>query len=328
MMAWFRRGAARRAAPARPAVRPSRAGTRVGRGADPAAGAGRLDARHRPALPRPHPDDGGAADPGAQTAGRTSASRSRPATTLTERLRLAADIAYLAFTAGYAPASGPRRAARGPGRRGGPAGPRAARGAARRRRLPSEVDALLALILLQHSRRDARIRRRRRRWCCWPTRTAPAGTRTRSRGAGPARAADDGTTRAVPAAGADRGRARDRAHGRGHRLVPDRRPLPGAGGPHRLARRQAQPGRGRGRGRRTARGSRAPRRPRPAGAPAPRRCGASCWPGRAGRTRPGGVRRGDRAVRQRRRASPPCRPARRLTGGAGPGLGQLRLPSS
>jgi RNA polymerase sigma-70 factor (ECF subfamily) len=72
---------------------------------------------------------------------------------LDERVGLVADIAYLAFTAGYAPASGPEvvrselcaeavrlvRLLRDllPGR--------------------SELDALLALVLLQHSRRDARV---------------------------------------------------------------------------------------------------------------------------------------------------------------------------
>ena len=70
------------------------------------------------------------------------------------RVRLAADIAYLAFTAGYAPASGPDvvrtdlsaeaiRLVR-----------------VLRELLPehTEIDALLALVLLQHSRRDARVR--------------------------------------------------------------------------------------------------------------------------------------------------------------------------
>jgi len=73
---------------------------------------------------------------------------------LDERVGLVADIAYLAFTAGYAPASGPDVVRTGlcseavrlvrllrdllPGR--------------------SELDALLALVLLQHSRRDARVR--------------------------------------------------------------------------------------------------------------------------------------------------------------------------
>jgi RNA polymerase sigma-70 factor (ECF subfamily) len=73
---------------------------------------------------------------------------------LEERVRLAADIAYLAFTAGYAPASGPDvvrvelsaeaiRLVR-----------------VLRDLLPghTEIDALLALVLLQHSRRDARVR--------------------------------------------------------------------------------------------------------------------------------------------------------------------------
>ena len=71
---------------------------------------------------------------------------------LHERLGLAADIAYLAFTAGYAPTSGPQVV------RTDLAGE-----AVRLVRLlhelsppTSELDALLALVLLQHSRRDAR----------------------------------------------------------------------------------------------------------------------------------------------------------------------------
>ncbi len=78
---------------------------------------------------------------------------------LGDRLALAADVAYLAFTAGYAPGSGARlvradlaaeavrlvRVVR--------AVASASLDAATRR----ELDALLALVLLQHSRRDARV---------------------------------------------------------------------------------------------------------------------------------------------------------------------------
>src|SRR4029079_6742038 len=67
------------------------------------------------------------------------------------RLALAADIAYLAFTAGYAPGSGPDVLR-----------PDEAAEAIRLARVLREVapahvelDSLLALMLLQHSRRDA-----------------------------------------------------------------------------------------------------------------------------------------------------------------------------
>ncbi|HEU5455505.1 MAG TPA: DUF6596 domain-containing protein [Nocardioides sp.] len=72
---------------------------------------------------------------------------------LAERVALAADIAYLAFTAAYAPASG-RDVYRA----------ELAGEAIRLARIirevapaNSELDALLALMLLQHSRRDARV---------------------------------------------------------------------------------------------------------------------------------------------------------------------------
>lgn len=73
---------------------------------------------------------------------------------LDERLVLAADIAYLAFTAGYAPASGPDVL------RAGLAGEGVRLVRVLREVSPEhpEVDALLALVLLQHSRRDARLR--------------------------------------------------------------------------------------------------------------------------------------------------------------------------
>ena len=59
--------------------------------------------------------------------------------------------------------------------RGDPAGPGAARGGARR----AELDALLALMLLQHSRRR-RPGRRDGGWCCCPTRTGRCGSARRS----------------------------------------------------------------------------------------------------------------------------------------------------
>jgi RNA polymerase sigma factor (sigma-70 family) len=72
---------------------------------------------------------------------------------LAERIGLAADIAYLAFTAAYAPASGPDVHR-----------PELADEAIRLARVIREVappntelDSLLALMLLQHSRRDARV---------------------------------------------------------------------------------------------------------------------------------------------------------------------------
>jgi RNA polymerase sigma-70 factor (ECF subfamily) len=75
---------------------------------------------------------------------------------LTARLTVAADVAYLAFTAGYAPGSGPDLHR-----------PDQAAEAIRLARVlrdvapleapRTELDALLALMLLQHSRRDARV---------------------------------------------------------------------------------------------------------------------------------------------------------------------------
>ena len=72
---------------------------------------------------------------------------------LDERLGVVADIAYLAFTAGYAPGSGPDVLR-----------PELASEAIRLVRVVrelapgrTELDALLALMLIQHSRRDARV---------------------------------------------------------------------------------------------------------------------------------------------------------------------------
>lgn len=73
---------------------------------------------------------------------------------LAERVRVVADVAYLSFTAGYAPGSGADVL------RADVAGEAIRLVRVLRDVLPEpdpEVDALLALMLLQHSRRDARV---------------------------------------------------------------------------------------------------------------------------------------------------------------------------
>ncbi|MCX6400886.1 MAG: RNA polymerase subunit sigma-24 [Propionibacteriales bacterium] len=76
---------------------------------------------------------------------------------LAARVAVVADVAYLAFTAGYAPGTGADVL------RPGPAGEAVRLVRVLRSVLPgdvdrSELDALLALMLFQHSRRDARVR--------------------------------------------------------------------------------------------------------------------------------------------------------------------------
>ena len=73
---------------------------------------------------------------------------------LADRVRVVSDVAYLAFTAGYAPGSGSDVL------RADVAGEAIRLVRVLRDLLPepdAEVDALLALMLLQHSRRDARV---------------------------------------------------------------------------------------------------------------------------------------------------------------------------
>ena len=77
-------------------------------------------------------------------------------TELADRVRVVSDVAYLAFTAGYAPGSGPDVL------RADVAAEAIRLVRVLRHLLPepvSEVDALLALMLLQDSRRDARVAR-------------------------------------------------------------------------------------------------------------------------------------------------------------------------
>jgi RNA polymerase sigma-70 factor (ECF subfamily) len=73
---------------------------------------------------------------------------------LATRVSAVADVGYLAFTAGYAPGSGPDVV------RTGLAGEAIRLVRVLRSLLPepvAEIEALLALMLLQHSRRDARV---------------------------------------------------------------------------------------------------------------------------------------------------------------------------
>ena len=106
-----------------------------------------------------------------------------------------------------------------------------------------EVRGLLALMLLHHSRRDARVGRAAASWCCSRTRTARAGTPTRSR-EGLRLAGARAARRPVRAPGGDRRRARAPTPptGRGGRA------LRAARRARALARGRAQPRRGGGDG--------------------------------------------------------------------------------
>ena len=200
---------------------------------------------------------------------RESFDAARPGRSSSGRLALAADIAYLAFTAGYAPGSGPDVLR-----------PDEAAEAIRLARVlrevapgaTSELDSLLALMLLQHSRRDARVDdggglvllpdQDRRRWHHDEIDEAVALLTPWARAPGDA----------VPPPGPDRRRAR-----RSPRAPPTRtgRGSPAryarAGGTHRLPRRPPQPGGGGRRGRRTSGRAGPPGRPGPVRAPVARR---------------------------------------------------------
>ena len=94
---------------------------------------------------------------------------------LPDRLEVVGQVAYLAFTTGYAPGSGRDLL------RADVAGEAVRLAAVVHDLLPEQPlpTALLALMLLQHSRRDARSARTVG-WCCSPTRTASGGAPTRS----------------------------------------------------------------------------------------------------------------------------------------------------
>ena len=218
---------------------------------------------------------------------------------LVERVGAVAAISRLAFTAGYAPGSGADVL------RADLAGEAirlvrvlrvtlAASGATVPGDLSRELDALLALMLLQHARRDARVRYDggRPRLVLLPDQD-----RSRWRADEIGEALDllgphvlapgspyllEALVAAEHAVAAEPGR---------DRLGPDRRPLRRARGADRLARRPPQPRRGRRRGRRSARGSGAAGRPRPARSSAARRSRRAVPPGGpraggAGRLRP------------------------------------------
>ena len=127
-----RPGRGRPAAP-RPDVHPPRPRARGGQRPGAAAGAGRAAPTTSPACSwcpsRPWPR--GSPAPRRRSSRPASPSRSRPPDVLPDRLDTVAQTAYLAFTAGYAPGSGPDLLRAGPRRRGDPAGPGGARPAAR-----------------------------------------------------------------------------------------------------------------------------------------------------------------------------------------------------
>ena len=161
---------------------------------------------------------------------------------LPSRLESICRVIYLAFTVGYAPVSAaevtrvevPAEAIR----------------LARllRELLPgrSELDALLALMLLQHSRRDARIDESGRLVLLpnqdrssWHHDEITEGLALLQ----PMMSAQwSGTAAGYFLQGSDRGGARGRGPGRGHPLGSDRRPLRRAGAADRLAGGSPQPG--------------------------------------------------------------------------------------
>ena len=144
---------------------------------------------------------------------------------LEQRVDRTADVAYLAFTAGYAPPSGPELVRPELAGEADPAGPAAARPAARpgRPRRAARADAAPALAARRaDAGRPAGAAAR-------PGPGALARGRDR-RGAAAAHAPRDRARHAVPRAGADRGRARHRTASRRDRLAPHRRAVRRAGG--------------------------------------------------------------------------------------------------
>ena len=129
---------------------------------------------------------------------------------LDDRLALAADVAYLAFTAGYAPGSGsdvlrPAEAAEAIRLA------RVLRDVAPAGTSSVELDSLLALMLLQHSRRDARVDGGGGLVLLPDQDRSALARRGDRRGPRPPHAVGARAGDAVPPAGADRGRARGRA---------------------------------------------------------------------------------------------------------------------
>ena len=211
------------------------------------------------------------------------------ASALPERLEVVAQVAYLAFTAGYAPGSGPDLL------RSDLSGEavRLVRVTLALRPDEPVLRALLALLLLQHSRRDARVGddgrlvllpdQDRSRWHLDEVAEAldllePDAGRRHLR-----------ARRELPPPGPRGGRARDGGHGIRHPVGPDLRALRGPGGAQPVAGRAARGGRRAGRAGRPARGSpgaRRPRRRRCRTATGSRRCAASCSRGPVSPGRP------------------------------------------
>ncbi len=141
---------------------------------------------------------------------------------LPERLDIVAQTAYLAFTAGYSPGTGPdllRAEASGEAIR-------LVRVVLGLRPDEPTLVALLALMLLQHSRRDARVSRRPAGAALRPG-PQPVAPRRGRRGHPAARPPVPDRSGPAPRgvvrpAGADRGRARHRARRRRHPLGPHR----------------------------------------------------------------------------------------------------------
>ena len=230
---------------------------------------------------------------------------------LEARVTTVEEVAYLAFTSGYAPGSGPDLL------RADLAGEAIRLVRVLRSVLPAgfagaaDLDALLALMLLQHARRDARVDdgrlvllpdQDRSRWRHDEISEALellaplVGARSTPYLLQALIAAEH----AIAATAADDG------------LDPDRRLVRRAGAADRLTRGAAQPGGGRGRGRRARRGAAAARRARAPRSPAARGAGRAAGPGGPARGGADGVRGRDRAVRQRGGARPPERAPRPL----------------
>ena len=183
---------------------------------------GVTDRRHRPALPRARADDGRPAHPrqAQDRDGRHPVRGARRRRRCPSGSSVVAQAAYLAFTAGYAPGSGPDLL------RADLSGEavRLVRVTLALRPDEPVLQALLALLLLQHSRRDARVDadgrlvllpdQDRSRWHLDEVAEAldllermPADRTSAAR-------------RELPAAGARGGRARDGGHGIRHPVGP------------------------------------------------------------------------------------------------------------